>query len=80
MSAPDGPGMLAPVAYGRVRVVVELEPGDPVSGSAAREGEAQVPFEGMLAFLSLFERLRAGSAAPGGDSGREAPQDLKEPH
>jgi hypothetical protein len=43
----------------RVRLVIELEPGDPVCGSAAREGEPQIPFEGMLGFLSLFEQLRA---------------------
>jgi hypothetical protein len=41
-----------------VRLVVEINPGEPVSGSAAREGEAPVPFEGLLGFLALFERLR----------------------
>jgi hypothetical protein len=53
-----------PVERQRVRVVVEIEPGEPVCGSAAREGEAQIPFEGMLGFLSLFDRLRAGAEPP----------------
>jgi hypothetical protein len=56
----------------RVRLVIELDPGDPVCGSAAREGEPQIPFEGMLGFLSLFERLRA----PGEPHAAEAAKDL----
>jgi hypothetical protein len=42
----------------RVVVELELEPGEPVCGSAALEGELPVPFEGMLAFLSVFEQLQ----------------------
>ena len=52
-----------------MRVVVEIEPGEPVSGSAGREGEPQVPFEGMLGFLALFERLRARRDSPDEDPG-----------
>jgi hypothetical protein len=52
----------------RTRIVVDLDPagpGEPVSGSAAREGEPHARFEGMLGFLSLFERLRgAGRGGP----------------
>lgn len=48
----------------RVRVIVEIEPGEPICGSAARVGEAQIPFEGMLGFLSLFDRLRPGGEPP----------------
>jgi hypothetical protein len=46
------------VESARVRLVVEIEPGDPVCGSAGREDGPQIPFEGMLGFLSLFDRLR----------------------
>jgi hypothetical protein len=42
-----------------MRIVVNIEPGEPVCGTAGRDGEPQVPFEGMLGFLSLFERLRS---------------------
>jgi hypothetical protein len=42
----------------RLRLVVEIEPGEPVCGSAGIEGERQIPFEGLLGFLSLFDRLR----------------------
>jgi hypothetical protein len=42
-----------------LRLVVDLEPGDPVCGSAGIEGETAVRFEGMLGFLALVERLRA---------------------
>jgi hypothetical protein len=44
-----------------VRIIVELEPGEPICGSLAREGEQQVPFEGMLGFLSAFDHVRAPS-------------------
>jgi hypothetical protein len=57
-SAPDR-RIVRSVESRRVRVVVEIEPGEPICGSAAREGEQQVPFEGMLGFLTLFDRLRA---------------------
>jgi hypothetical protein len=50
--------IVAAVQPERVRIIVELEPGEPVCGSAARDHEPQIPFEGMLGFLSLFERLR----------------------
>ena len=50
--------MVASVENSRVRLVVEVETGEPVCGTAGREGEPQVPFEGMLGFLSLFDRLR----------------------
>lgn len=43
-----------------LRIIVELEPGEPICGSLAREGEQRIPFEGMLGFLSAFDRLRAG--------------------
>jgi hypothetical protein len=43
-----------------VRIVVNIEPGEPVCGTAGRDGGPQLPFEGMLAFLSLLERLREG--------------------
>jgi hypothetical protein len=39
--------------------VVELEPGEPVCGAAGLEGEEPLPFEGMLGFLTLFDRLRS---------------------
>lgn len=42
----------------RVRIVVDIEPGEPVSGAAGRDGDPPVRFEGMLGFLALFERLR----------------------
>jgi len=60
----------------RVRLVIELDPGDPVCGSAAREGEPQIPFEGMLGFLSLFERLFERLRAPGEPHAAEAAKDL----
>lgn len=41
--------------------LMDAKRGEPVCGSAAREGEAQIPFEGMLGFLTLFDRLRAGT-------------------
>jgi hypothetical protein len=51
----------------RVRMVIEVEPGEPLTGRVGREGERQFPFEGMLGFLSLFERLRGEPAeAPDG--------------
>jgi hypothetical protein len=55
-----------------VRLVIELEPGEPVCGSLGREGETPTRFEGMLGFLSLFERLRreqdhGGDTEPGAD-------------
>lgn len=43
-----------------VRLVVEFEPGEPVSGSMCREGQASTPFVGMIDFLALLERLRCG--------------------
>jgi hypothetical protein len=52
--------------------VVEIEPGEPVCGSAAREGEPPVRFEGMLGFLSLFDRLRSGGDAPEAEGSPEA--------
>ncbi len=52
-----------------MRLVVEIEPGEPVCGSAGREGEPQIPFEGMLGFLSLFDRLRT----------HQEPDDIKAP-
>jgi hypothetical protein len=58
------PGILQPVDRRTVRVVVELDPGEPVCGSAGLEGETQVPFEGMLGFLALFDRLRARASDP----------------
>jgi hypothetical protein len=67
-SAPDR-GIVGAVQSARVRVVVEIEPGEPVCGSAGREGEPQIPFEGMLGFLSLFERLRPRDEAPGEQAG-----------
>jgi hypothetical protein len=59
--------IFAPVESVRVRLVVEIEPGDPVCGSAGREDGPQIPFEGMLGFLSLFDRLRARDELPGID-------------
>jgi hypothetical protein len=53
-----------------VRVVVDVEHGDPVCGAAGLEGEPQTKFEGMLAFLALFDHLR--SLAFGQDGIREA--------
>jgi hypothetical protein len=47
------------VEHDSLRLVVELEPGEPVCGSAGIEGETPVRFEGMLEFLALVERLRA---------------------
>ncbi|HUY59295.1 MAG TPA: hypothetical protein VMV16_06260 [Solirubrobacteraceae bacterium] len=41
-----------------LRIIVELEPGEPICGSLAREGEPQVSFEGMLGFLLAFDRVR----------------------
>jgi hypothetical protein len=60
------------------RLVIELEPGDPVCGWLGREGGTPTHFEGMLGFLSLFERLRreqdhGGDAEPGGDCGTPRP-------
>jgi hypothetical protein len=58
------PASVRRVESSRVRVVVEIEPGEPVCGSVARDGEPQIPFEGMLAFVSLFERLRTRDPEP----------------
>ena len=44
-----------------MRLVVELDPGEPVCGSAGLEGEPPTRFEGLLGFLALFEALRQGS-------------------
>jgi hypothetical protein len=65
-------GIVGSVQSARIRVVVEIEPGEPVCGSAGREGEPQIPFEGMLGFLSLFERLRPRDAPPGEHAGDPA--------
>jgi hypothetical protein len=54
-----GDGIVCGVERKLSRLVIELEPGEPVSGWAAREGEPPVRFEGLLAFISLFERLRS---------------------
>jgi hypothetical protein len=48
-----------------LRLVIELEPGDPVCGSAGVEGETATRFEGMLGFLALLDRLRAGEPTAG---------------
>jgi hypothetical protein len=53
----------------RVRLVVEVEPGKPVCGSVAREGKAKIRFEGMLGFLSVFERLLCDEDAQGPQPG-----------
>jgi hypothetical protein len=52
-----------------------LEPGERVVGHAALEGEVPVAFDGMLGFLSLFERLRAASR---GSDIRDRGSDLME--
>jgi hypothetical protein len=70
MRTEPGRGIFRAMESKRVRVVVEIEPGEPVSGSAAREGQPQIPFEGMLGFLSLFDRLRTGA-----DSSVNEPED-----
>jgi hypothetical protein len=54
------------------RLVVDLDPGDAVSGWTAREGGSRLRFEGLLAFLSAFERLRTGEEL---DSPRRARTD-----
>jgi hypothetical protein len=51
-----------------VRIVVDIEPGEPVSGAAGRVGDPPVRFEGMLGFVALFQRLR--------QDGRDAPASL----
>jgi hypothetical protein len=60
----------SPMDRDSVRIVVDIEPGDPVSGAAGRDGDPPVRFEGMLGFLALFERLR-----PGGRYGPASPLD-----
>ena len=49
-----------------VRLVVELEPGEPVCGKAGVEGESLIGFEGMLGFLALFDQLRIRAGPPAG--------------
>jgi hypothetical protein len=68
MRSATNSGIFADVECTRIRVVVEIEPGEPVCGSAGREGEPQIPFEGMLGFLSLFDRLRSREPAPDAES------------
>ena len=57
-----------------VRIVIEIEQGEPLSGAAGRDGDPPVRFDGMLGFLALFEQLRADcNAAPGErDSGKRS--------
>jgi hypothetical protein len=57
-------GIFASVDSARIRVVVEIEPGEPIRGSAARDGDPQIPFEGMLGFLSLFDQLQTRAERP----------------
>jgi hypothetical protein len=54
------------------RVIVDFDPGEPVCGWAAREHGPRFRFEGLLAFLALFERLRRGEEL---DSPRRARRD-----
>ncbi len=56
-------GIVATMQSASMRIIVELKPGEPVCGSAGRDGEPPIPFEGMLGFLSLFEHLRTPDAA-----------------
>lgn len=44
-----------------VRVVLDLEHGEPMSGWIAREGESATRFVGLLDLMSLLHRLRAGT-------------------
>jgi hypothetical protein len=62
-TAPE-PEMVHAVEQPRLRLVIDLDPGDPVCGSAGVEGESLHPFEGMLGFLSLFDRLRMQAGMP----------------
>lgn len=55
------------------RLVVELEPGEPVCGWVAREGGPRTRFEGMLGLLSLFEHLRRDEDAAVLDATEEWP-------
>ena len=48
----------ARVTCGGTRLIIEVEPGEPVSGWASREGGPREPFDGILDFLLLFEHLR----------------------
>jgi hypothetical protein len=59
MRARRVPDIVASVERQNVRVVVDVELGDPVCGAAGLEGEPQTKFEGMLAFLALFDHLRS---------------------
>ena len=45
------------------RLVIEVEPGEPVRGWVAREGGPAKRFDGLLSFYSLFERLRRDDEA-----------------
>lgn len=44
-----------------VRVVVDLEAGEPLSGWIARDGESATRFVGLLDLVSLLDLLRAGT-------------------
>lgn len=59
------------VAGQPIRVLIELEPGERVTGRAAIEGHEPVSFDGMLGFLTVFDRLRAAESTgePVADSG-----------
>jgi hypothetical protein len=46
------------VEESNARLVIEVEPGEPVRGWLAREGGPARRFDGLLSFFSLFERLR----------------------
>lgn len=55
-----------------LRVVVELDEGDPVVGRVGLDGERGEAFEGLLEMLAAFDRLRRSASRADEDSG-EAP-------
>jgi hypothetical protein len=71
----SGTGWDAPsVNMARARVVLELDAGEPISGSLCGPSGVTEPFRGWVELTSLLERLRStlGAVGPGGGDEREA--------
>jgi len=46
------------------RIVVELDPGEPISGSVSTEAEPEVPFVGVMGLVAAIDAVRARSLPP----------------
>lgn len=53
---------VARMATSPLRMVIELDPGEPIAGRIECEDRPTQPFRGWLELSSRLERLRAGAA------------------